>query len=367
MNQTDYNMEVSSALEDTEWDAFVAETPGGHHAQTSLWAQLKASLGWRSMRIIVRQQRLIIGGAQLLFRNVSLLGSVGYLTKGPLISVDDVILEDLIMGQIHQVSKVNHARYLVVQPPNLNNRQNLSNRMANWGFKESLMPFAPTPYTTLLIDLHRDLSDILSRMRTSTRRNIRLAERRGITVREGTEQDLNVFYRTLMATSTRQNFSEYPEEYWNRFHKAFSACGYAKIFLSEYKGEVVSSLLLVNFGDTVIYKKGGWMGNCKDLHPNDLLHWKAIQWAKCQGYHYYDFEGINSDAAKAIQREGSLPKAYQRTVTWYKLGFGGELTFYPVPFDYVYNPVLRWIYLTLFAKVRHRSDINYFINRFIRS
>ena len=159
LNQTDYVLLVSSDLEDPEWDTFVAETPGGHHAQTSLWEQLKASLGWRTTRIIVRQQRAIIGGAQLLIRTVPLVGSVGYVTKGPLLSGNNEILEDLIMNQIHQVSKVNHIRYLVVQPPN--NRQDLSIRMSNWGFKGSLMPFAPAPYTTLLIDLRKDPKDLL--------------------------------------------------------------------------------------------------------------------------------------------------------------------------------------------------------------
>jgi peptidoglycan pentaglycine glycine transferase (the first glycine) len=286
-------------------------------------------------------------------------------TKGPLLSGNDDILEDLVMNQVHKVSKANHIRYLVVQPPN--NRQDLSTRMSNWGFKGSLMPFAPAPYTTLLIDLRKDLNDILARMRAKTRYNIHLAERSGISVREGTEQDLSIFYRTLLATRERQNFTEYPEEYWNRFYRTFSACGYTKLFFSEYSGEVISSILLVNFGDTVIFKKGGWMGNHKELHPNELLHWEAIQWAKHQGYHYYDFEGILPEAAKAIQQEGSIPKIFQGTVTWFKLGFGGKVTFYPGAFDYFYNPVLRWIYLYLFAKVRDRSEINYLINRFIRS
>ena len=135
LNQANYNLEVSSNLEDHEWDTFVVETPGGHHTQTSLWAQLKTSFGWRSMRIIVRQQGCIIGGAQLLFRSVSLLGSVGYLAKGPLLSVNDVILEDLIIEHIHQACRANHIFYLVAQPPN--NRQDLSVRMSNLGFKEN--------------------------------------------------------------------------------------------------------------------------------------------------------------------------------------------------------------------------------------
>ena len=365
MNKIDYKVQVSNELEDPEWDTFVATTSGGHHVQTSMWAQLKASLGWRAYRITVRQQRRIIGGAQLLTRPAPIIGSIGYVTKGPLLGLDDVILENLIMNQIHQVCEANKIHYLIVQPPN--NRQDLSARMPNWSFNESLLPIAPTPYTTVLIDLRKELKDILSKMRSATRRNIRLAERRGIVVREGSEKELSIFYQALTATANRQNFKEYPEEYWSRFYKIFSVNGNTKIFFATYNEEIVSTLLLVNFGDTVIYKKGGWTGNYKDLHPNELLHWEAIKWAKNQGYQYYDFEGILPEAAIAIQQEGTLPKQFESTLTRFKLGFGGDVTFYPIAFDIFYNPILRWIYLTLFAKVRNFPGVHDLIFRFTRS
>jgi hypothetical protein len=34
-------LSFSQQPSDPAWDQFVAATPGGHHAQTSLWAQLK--------------------------------------------------------------------------------------------------------------------------------------------------------------------------------------------------------------------------------------------------------------------------------------------------------------------------------------
>jgi lipid II:glycine glycyltransferase (peptidoglycan interpeptide bridge formation enzyme) len=328
MAETDYNVQVSDQLEDSEWDTFVEKTPGGHHVQTSLWAQLKASLGWRNIRIIIRQKQGIVGGAQLLIRRAPLIGSLGYVTKGPVLAMDDTTLEDILMEHLHQVCKANKVRYLIVQPPS--NRQDLSGRMSNWGFNETLLPITPTPYTTVLIDLTKDLQYLLSKMRSATRRNIRLAERRGIVVRDGTEQELKDFYQALMATANRQNFKEYPEEYWNLFYKIFSAHGKTKILFATYKEEIVSTLLLVNFGDTVIYKKGGWTGNYRDLHPNELLHWEAIQWAKSQGHRYYDFEGIEPEAAIAIQQNGLLPKHFEATLTWFKLGLIFSITLFCV-------------------------------------
>jgi lipid II:glycine glycyltransferase (peptidoglycan interpeptide bridge formation enzyme) len=123
----------------------------------------------------------------------------------------------------------------------------------------------------------------------------------------------------------------------------------------------------VPFGDTVIYKKGGWMGTHKDLHPNELLHWEAILWAKRQGYHYYDFEGIYPDAAAAIQKEGTLPQKYFGTVTWFKSGFGGDLKVYPEPFDYFYNPIFRWAHFHIFPKINNRPEVISILSRYTRT
>ncbi len=359
-------LEISDDLASPEWDAFVACAPGGHHTQTSLWAQVKAPLGWQATRVIARREGRIAGGAQILYRRVPLVaGSIGYLTKGPLLPPGDPALEDLVMRQVREVARQKRIRFLIAQPPS--DRQNLCEHMPGWGFHPSLMEFAPTPYTTVRLDLSESTDELLVGMRSKTRYNIRLAERHGVTVREGTGQDLGVFYRTLQATHERQNFPEYPEEYWRRFYQVFQACGYTKIFLSEYEGEVVSSVLLVNFGDAVIYKKGGWLGSQKDLHPNEILHWEAIQWAKRQGYRYYDFEGINPDAARAMQQEGSLPKSFYGSLSWFKVGFGGELQFYPGAYDYLPDPLLRWGYANVFARVKGYPVVDRLVNRLIRS
>ena len=362
----DTNLEISADLEAPEWDAFVSAAPGGHHTQTSLWAQVKAPLGWQALRVVVRREGRIAGGAQILYRRVPFAaGSIGYLTKGPLLPAGDPALEDVVMRRVRDAARQKHIRFLIAQPPS--DRLDLCERMPAWGFRPSLMEFAPTPYTTMRIDLSKRTDELLAGMRSKTRYNIRLAQRRGITVREGNAQDHGVFYRTLQATSQRQNFPEYPEEYWQRFDAVFQACGFTKIFLSEYEGEVVSSVLLVNFGDTVIYKKGGWLGSQKDLHPNEVLHWEAIQWAKRQGYRYYDFEGINPDAARAILQEGTLPKSFHGSLSWFKTGFGGELSFYPGAYDYLPDPLLRWGYANIFARIKGYPAVDRLVNRLIRS
>jgi len=361
--KTGYQIRLSDELENPEWDAFLTGTPGGHHVQTSLWAQIKATLGWRTKRLIVKQGERIVGGAQILIRPLPVAGAVGYVSKGPLFAQYDPQLMALVINELKQVVKACRIQNLTVQPPD--NGQALAQQLPGWGFQPSTLELGVTATTKL--DLTPDLDTILSQMKPKTRYNIRLGLRKGVTVRAGGEQDLPIFYQSLLATGQRQDFTPYPEAYFREMWRILEPYGYIKLFLAEYQNEVLSTLLAIPFGDTVIYKKGTWQGQRGNLRPNEVMHWTAIQWAKEQGYRYYDLEGIDRPAAIKLLAEEPLPSTMLQTTTRFKLGFGGQVMLFPAVYDYVYNPLLRWSYSTAYPKVQDwpvvRNTINYLHKR----
>jgi lipid II:glycine glycyltransferase (peptidoglycan interpeptide bridge formation enzyme) len=346
-----YRIQVSHATDHPDWDAFLAETAGGHHTQTSLWAQVKASLGWQAARVVVKRGERIVAGAQLLVRPLPLAGAVGYVPKGPVFASDDPLLPDLIIDKLHQVARAHRVHYLILQPPD--NGEALVRHLPHWGFQPCTVRVFPT--VTVVIDLDQDLDVILANMKPKTRYNIRLGQRKGITVREGTDDDLPTFYQLLAATCQRQGFSINSEAYYSEMRRILSPFGYFKLFLAEYQGEAVSAMLAIPFGDTVTYKRGGWSGHHGDRRPNEIMHWAALTWAKAHGYRYYNFDGIDPLAAGALLRGEPLPATLVDSVTRFKIGFGGQLTFMPGVYDYVYNPVLRCIYNTAYQRIANWS------------
>ncbi len=342
-----YQIRVSYDIEDPAWDAFLAETPGGHHVQTSLWAQLKALIGWRTARVVVTRDERIVAGAQMLIRPLPFAGAIGYVLKGPLIALDDPMLRKAVIEALHRVARGQRVQCLVVQPPD--NGDVLARQLPDWGFRPSLLDALPAH--AVLMDLTKDLDELLAQMKGKTRYNLRLGERKGITVREGTESDLPTFYQLLVATGQRQQFSIHPEEYFSEMWRLLGQYGYIKLFLAEYAGEAVAALLAIPFGDTVTFKRGAWSGCHGNRHPNEVMHWTVIKWAKAQGYRYYDFEGIDQRIATAIVQGDPLPDSPAQTVTSFKLGFGGEVKLTPGTYDYVYNSLLRWAYTTVYPKV----------------
>jgi lipid II:glycine glycyltransferase (peptidoglycan interpeptide bridge formation enzyme) len=343
----DYQVNVSSQPEDALWDAFLAETPGGHHVQTSLWAQVKASLGYQFVRVVIsRQNRTIAGGAQMLIRRFPMIGNVGFVPKGPLITLKDPWLEELTIKELLQTAKSSGIRCLIVQPPNHN--EPVVSGLEARGFRPINISLAPT--ASIVLDLHKDLNVILGEMRRSTRYNISLGKRKGIIVRQGTEADLHTFYKLLSETSRRKQFSIYPARYYEKLWRVFHPYGLVHLFIAELEGEVVSAQLPITFGDTVINKLSAWSGQHGKLGPNEALYWAVIEWAKANGYRYYDLEGIDEDTAREITENKKNSGPLESNVTSFKIGFGGDVSFSPGPYLYITASILHQFTACYFQK-----------------
>jgi len=63
-----------------------------------------------------------------------------------------------------------------------------------------------------------------------------------------------------------------------------------------------------------------------------------IQWAKTNGYQYFDFFGIEANVAEALLSSGQIPEALKENslygATMYKLKFGGNIIKYPGSYMY---------------------------------
>jgi lipid II:glycine glycyltransferase (peptidoglycan interpeptide bridge formation enzyme) len=206
------------------------------------------------------------------------------------------------------------------------------------GFRPSAVQAAPT--ATVVIDLTRSRDELLARMKGKTRYNVRIGLRKGVAVRGGDEADLATFHRLLAATGRRNDFSIHPFEYYQAVWRAFEPRGCVKLFIAEYAGQPIAALLALTFGNTVTYWRGAWGGEHGALHPNEALHWHAIEWAKQRGFRWYDLDGIEVSQAEGLAPEAS-GKLY-RADTTFKTGFGGEYQLFPGAHEYVANPVLRW-------------------------
>lgn len=334
---------------DEEWNRFVECHRHGHLLQSCQWAQFKSHHAWSACRVIVRHNGQIAAGAQVLFRRVG-FASVAYVPKGPVVDWEDADLVAAVMGGLHAICRRRRAIFLRMEP-DLPYDPHLAHLLAAMKFRHA---GKVQPLSTLHLDISRDPEEILAGMKPKTRYNIRLAERKGVQVREGTEADVGVFYRLSQITSLRDGFPIHAEAYYQDAYRIFVAADMVRLLLAEYNGEVIAGLMVFAFGPTAWYMYGASSNRYRNLMPNHLLQWRAIQWARSRGCTVYDFWGIPDEigqdptlTALAAQRSDGLWGVYR-----FKEGFGGRVVRYMGAYDYAYVPPVYAAGTTLWPTLR---------------
>lgn len=338
-------------MRDAEWDSFVAGTEDGHHVQTSAWAQVKATLGWSPLRVIIRDRDRIAAGAQILVKRYPLIGSIAYVTKAPLVAPEYRELNRLVIQNLLQVARERKFLMLAIQPPN--NAHDMADLLAEEGFRPSRLELAPV--ATIFVDCSLSEKELLFQLNRKTRQSIYQSRRTALTIREGAADDLSIFYQLHLATSKRQNFMPYPKTYFETMQTAFFPNGNFKILIAECDGQPVSANLIIPFRDTVIAKVMGWSGGHRETRANEALHWEIVRWAKNHGYRYVDLEGVDADSAKKYLQGEPLPETIRHSPDQLKYGFGGKVTLYPAAHEIIFNPVYRWLYDRLQLQVARQT------------
>ncbi len=327
------------------WNAFVAASPVGHLLQSWQWGQLKAAFGWQAVRVSLEDEGRLVAGAQVLFRSSPFFPgfSIAYIPKGPVLDFEHREMAETLLSAIHHLARRKRAILLKIEPA-LPDSPAVARQLQTWGFRPGR---TVQPRSTIHIDLRANLDDILARMKPKTRYNVRLAARKGVLVREGTAEDLPLFYHLMKVTGRRDGFAIHSRDYYETAYRLFAPAGLARLFLATYQDEVIAGLMVFAFGRRAWYLYGASADKERHRMPNHLLQWEAIRWAKEQGCLIYDLWGI-PDAV------GAEPEKYKGTVPehqgglWgvyrFKQGFGGQIVRSIGAYDYVYRPALAWLY-----------------------
>lgn len=327
-----YNAPVSdlSIIENpnaSAWDDFVL-THGGHLLQSSAWGELKSRFGWHVHRLALTRAGTLIAGAQMLIRPLPLGWHFAYVPRGPIADPSDSRALTLLFDALGHAAKTRRAFALKIEPNWLETTAHPFDTLTDAPVASSIQP-----RVTLHLDLTRDLDTILAQMKPKWRYNIRLAERKGVSVRAGNCNDLDAFYRLLQITSARDRFAIHSRAYYETAFELFTARDWARLFVAEYAGEPLAMIFVTAFGDEAIYLYGASSNAHRERMPNHALHWAAIQWAKARGCTRYDFWGLGATTDADAHTAHGL---YQ-----FKQGFGGQLVRYLAARDVIFS---RWQY-----------------------
>lgn len=293
-----------------DWKAFLDKHPDAHLLQMAEWGQLKAKFGWS--QLFIRQGD---EGALILFRSLLPGWTIGYIPKGPVGGWSPDFL-----AAVEEACRARGAFMIKMEPDRLWDRTT-EDSYSELGFQGS--PQTIQPPRTIVIDLQDDEDDLLMRMKSKTRYNIRLAGRKGVTV--STWSDIAAFAEMMEETADRDEFGAHNRAYFRKAYDLFHPTGACELFVAEVENEPVAAIMVFKRGNRAWYLYGASRSVHREKMPTYALQWEAIRWAKANGCITYDLWGIPDHDEQELEDQFTERSDGLWGVYRFKRGFGGEV------------------------------------------
>jgi lipid II:glycine glycyltransferase (peptidoglycan interpeptide bridge formation enzyme) len=341
-------MEARIITDRQQWNDFVASSPCCNITQSYEWGELLPYLGDTSLYVGVvdKAGNLCAAMLVLVISAPVLRQPYFYAPRGPVIDDPASPALTVLLNFVKAQARKYHAFMLKIEPSVEDGNEAWLTELKRQGFR-------PNPYFSHIrhewvLDIRPDEKLLLSGMKEKWRYNIRLAGRKGITIRRGeSDADFDEFYRIYETTSERDSFGIHPKAFYREVLRNYSKDDHAALFLAEYEGQVIAGTIVLWLGRWSWYMYGASSNEHRERMPNHLLQWTGMQWAKSKGCWYYNFRGIPEILEEGQELWG---------VYLFKRGFGG----YPLrsleTHDLVYQPLIYGAYRRLLDVKRWRDE-----------
>lgn len=343
--------EIRTNLPAPEWDDLVAAHPRAHILQTVEWGELKATFGWSPRRVAVVEDGVPRAGALVLYRRLPLgLGSLAYVPRGPLVDWEQPEEVTKLLETLAEAARARRAVTLIVEP-DLPDEPRWRELLTALGFRPSPLG-SIQPRRTLVVDIGRSEADILAAMKSKTRYNIRLAQRKGVTVWEGTESDFPAFHRLMAETAARDRFGVHAPAYYEQAYRLFVPRGWARLLMAGVEGKPVAALMVFALGRRAWYFYGASSDAHREKMPTYRLQWEAMRWARSRGCTEYDLWGVPDEDEGRLEAEFTRRQDGLWGVYRFKRGFGGRLIRMVGTWERPLRPALHRLYAAVAARRR---------------
>lgn len=308
---------LETKIDEEEYTRFLESNERCNFQQSIEWSKVKTS--WKREIILAEDSsKKIIGSLMVLIRKIPIFGNIMYSSRGPICDIHNIeVLKQLTEGAKLLAKKYN-AIVLTIEPDIKSDDTAFRNIMQELGyqikddaknFREEIQP----RYVFRLDTKGKTEDEIFKNFHSKTRYNIRLATKKGVTVKEGTREDLKEFHKIMVTTGIRDGFITRPLEYFERMYDCLGP-EHIKLLMAYYDGKPISGVIPIMYGNKTWYLYGASSNEHRNLMPNYLLQWEMIKIALARKSDIYDLRGVPgiADNSNGLYR--------------FKKGFGAEYT-----------------------------------------
>lgn len=328
--------------------------------QTEFWAKFKGNHGWSPLFFAIdndgskdcsltKSDSAVENGITVLVRTFSLKIkklSIAYIPMAP--EKAETETEKDYCDRIKRISSQLKSflpsnticiRYdLPIDCTSLEEKQELVKKLT---LKQSHVAIQPPDTVLLNLDLSEE--ELLAAMKSKWRYNIRLAEKKSVSVTAfhsddtGFDEAFEHFYKLFEETSKRDGVNFHAKDYYLDLLKRSSSSSKPRItlYLAKHEEDYLAGIITLFCEREAVYLYGA-SGNVKrNFMPAYLLQWTAIKDAKKFGSPVYDFYGIPPTDDENHPMHG---------LYLFKTGFGGTIVHRPGSFDVPLQPLTYNLY-----------------------
>lgn len=315
-------MTITLADKKESWSRFLSENKNGHFLQSWQWGDFQASVGNAPLRMQLRNDKQTVDQMQGIAYTLPFGFKFLYVPRYSL------------MKSEHEEKFVQYCQsqrfiFVRLEPAA---QEFVSDQFRIHQVKNR------QPQDTLILDTQPSEEYLLAHMHSKTRYNIRLAQKKGVTVNQ--KKDIDFFWEMNALTTARDNFESHPKKY---YEKMLEQPGVYQF--NAFVGDTcVASNICIASGNTFTYLHGASSNEFRNVMAPYLLQWEQIRFAKSHGYITYDFWGIAPVG-------NNTPQTSFHNLTWqvdhaltgvsrFKAGFGGARKTYPRAVEVALRPSL---------------------------
>ncbi len=316
-------MQFVEIKEKNKLNDFVGTQEHSELLQSWQWGEFQERSGAKVLRFGVEDGGKIIAAVTLVEKSLPLGMKYLYAPRGPVLNTELRIsnseLSNYVFSEIRKATKEERIVFLRIEPKE-------TVQSSEFKIQNSIDIQVSK---TIVLDLRKTEEELLKEMHQKTRYNIRLAEKKGVLIREAGVEEFDRFWELMSATVNRDGFRLHEKEYYKKMLQSENI----KLLFGTFEDKILCAGIFSFFGDTATYLHGASSNENRELMAPHLLQWEMTRKAKADGYRYYDFFGIDEKKWPGVTR--------------FKRGFGGQVLNYPGTFDVLFDEGRHKIYVFL--------------------
>ena len=329
---------VTDEKSQKEYKEFLEKHERCNFQQSPEWAKVKSN--WINETVLAEDENgKIIGAVNILIRKIPIFGNIMYSSRGPICDMHDIAVMKQLTDGIKELAKKYKAIVYTAEPDIESKDEEFRKIVTNLGYKikDDAKNFREEiqPRYVFRLDIKGKTEDeIFASFHSKTRYNIRLAIKKGVTVKEGTREDLKVFHKIMVETGARDGFIIRPLSYFEKMYDEL-APEHMKLLMAYYDGQAISGVIPIMYGNKTWYLYGASSNQHRNLMPNYLLQWEMIKMAIARKDDIYDFRGVSGVVDENHPQYG----LYR-----FKKGFGATFTEFIGEIYIPFKPLIYSVY-----------------------